>query len=109
MIWDFDRRIREVGKIDIISAPLDHNEGKFNFRRYINKKTYYSKSFDKYIQKWGKDDPIVKKQLDVWYRLFGVFVEKGKWKKLLRHPLLVVGMYWLRFMVGVGYLRNKTK
>jgi len=107
--WDFNRRIREVGKVGIISAPLYHNEGEFNLKYYLKKKSYYFKSFDKYAQKWGKDDPIVKKQLGMWYRLFGVFIENGKWRKLLRHPLLAFGMYLLRFMVGVGYLRGKTK
>ncbi|MCZ2845987.1 MAG: glycosyltransferase family 2 protein, partial [Candidatus Bathyarchaeota archaeon] len=105
--WDFDRKIREVGKVNIISAPLYHNEGRFNLKPYLKKKSYYSKSIDKYIQKWGKDDPIVRKQLGVWYRLFWVFIEKGKWKKLLRYPLLAVSMYWLRFMVGIGYFCKK--
>ena len=34
----------------------------------------------------------------------GVFVEQGKWKRLLRHPILTWGMYWLRFLVGLKYI-----
>lgn len=105
--WDFDRRVKEVGKVGIITAPLYHNEKRFNLKRYLEKKGHYSKTFNKYIQKWGKDDPEIRKQLGIWYRLFGVFIEDGKWKKLLRHPVKTFGMYFLRFMVGMTYLRSR--
>ncbi len=105
--WDFDRRIRQTGNVNIIESPLYHNEGKFSISNYLAKKRYYSESVDKYILKWGKKDPIVKKQLGASYRLFGVFVENGKWKILLRHPILVFGMYFLRLLVAVTYLRAK--
>jgi hypothetical protein len=36
-----------------------------------------------------------------------VFVEKGKWKRLLRHPILAAVMYFERIAVGVVYLKNK--
>jgi len=103
--WDFDRRIKGAGKVSIINAPLHHNEGKFNLKKYLEKKSYYSKTIDRYLEKWGKDEIIVKKQLEPWYRLFGVFIENGKWKKLITHPLLALCMYFLRFMVGVQYLQ----
>lgn len=105
--WDFDRKIKEVGKVDIINIPLYHNEGKFNLKKYLRKKYYYSKSFNKYVQKWGKDDPVIRKQLGFGYRLFGVFTENGKWKRLLRHPLLTLGTYFLRIVIGVQYLIKK--
>jgi len=104
--WDFNRRIKEVGKVEIILAPLYHNEGRFSLKRYLKKKSRYSKTFNKYIEKWGKDDSEIRKQLGIWYRLFGVFIEGGKWKKLLRHPIKTFGMYFLRFMVGITHLRS---
>ncbi len=107
--WDFDRRIKEIGEVDIVNAPIYHNEGEFNLRKYINKKSYYVKSFDKYIQKWGKNDKIIRKQLGFWYRYFGVFMEDGKWKRLLRHPILSGGMYGLRILVGIRYLLRIRK
>ena len=55
----------------------------------------------------GAKDPIVKKQLGLWYRYFGVFIENGKWKRMIRHPILAKGMYLLRFMVGIQYILNK--
>jgi glycosyltransferase involved in cell wall biosynthesis len=107
--WDFDRRIREVGKVEIIKSPIYHNEGEFSLKKYLNKKAYYSRAFNKYINKWGKNDKIVKKQLGFWYRYFGVFVENEKWKRLLRYSILAIGMYFLRVMVGIGYLRLRSK
>lgn len=105
--WDFDRRIKEVGKVDIIDVPLYHNEGEFNIRKYLKKKGYYSRFFNRYIQKWGRNDSITRKQLGPWYRLFGVFVENKKWRRLLRHPLLTLGMYLLRLAVGLVYLKRR--
>jgi glycosyltransferase involved in cell wall biosynthesis len=101
--WDFDRRVKELGKVGIINAPIYHNEGRFSLREYLNKKSYYTQSFERYIQKWGEDDPVIRKQLGGWYRLFWVFVEGKKWKRLLRHPLLTIGLYLLRFMVGIRF------
>jgi glycosyltransferase involved in cell wall biosynthesis len=104
--WDFDRRIKKDNKIGIIKVPLYHNEGSFNLKRYLGKKERYSKTLDRYIHKWGEDDPEIKKQLGIRYRLFDVFIEDGRWKKLLRHPIKMLGMYFLRFMVGITYLRS---
>lgn len=107
--WDFDRRIKEIGDVSIIKSPLYHNEDEFNLRKYLGKKGYYAKALTGYIVKWGKNDPIVKKQLGVYYRFLGVFTENGKWKRLIRHPLLTFGMYFLRFMVAVKYLTSKNR
>ena len=102
--WDFDRRVRETGRMGTIEAPIYHNEGGFSFRKYLNKKTYYITSFNKYIQKWGCDDPVIKKQFGLLYRYFRVYLENGKWKRLLMHPVLTLGLYFLRFMVGLQYI-----
>lgn len=107
--WDFDRRIRQVGNSGIINSPIYHNEGRFNLQKYLHKKCYYTKSFDRYIQKWGKDDPIVKKQLGFWYRYFGVFVENKKWKRLLKSPFLGLAVYFLKITLGIRYLLSYFK
>lgn len=104
--WDFDRRIKEVGKTDIINSPTYHNEGKFDLKRYIKKKIYYARSFDAYIEKWGKDDPIVRKQLGFWCRYFGVFFNSGKWRRFIRYPLLAMGIYFIRIILGVAYFKK---
>ncbi len=102
--WDFDRRIKALGRVGIINSPVYHNEGELRLNKYLQKKAYYSQSFDRYIKKWGKDDLTVRKQLGFWYRYFGVFCEEGKWKKLLMQPRLTLGMYILRVLVGIRYL-----
>lgn len=102
--WDLDKRLKRLGKFGIIKNPLFHNEEEFSLKKYLAKKEYYSKNLDVYIKKWGKDDPDVKKQFGFSYRFIGVFIENGKWKKMLRHPLLAFGTYFLRFLVGVKFL-----
>lgn len=106
--WDLDRKIRKIGRVALIFNPVYHNEAEFNLKKYIDKKGYYAKSFDNYINKWGKDDIEVKKQLGFYYRFFGIFFEKGKWKKIITHPFLTGGVYFLRFLVGVKFLTRKV-
>ena len=105
--WDLDRRIKQIGKTSIINAPIYHDEGVFNLKKYLLKKSYYSKTFNKYIQKWGASDAIIKRQLGFFYRFFGVFIENGKWEKLIRYPALTFAMYFLRFLVGVTFLATR--
>jgi glycosyltransferase involved in cell wall biosynthesis len=104
--WDFDRRIRKIGRTGIIKTTLYHNEGRFSMKNYLKKKNYYVNGIKNYIGKWGPNDSETTKQIGAWYRLIGIFVEKGKWKKLIRHPLFVIAMYSLRLRVALGYLQN---
>jgi glycosyltransferase involved in cell wall biosynthesis len=104
--WDFDRRIRKIGRTGIINASLYHNEGKFNMKRYLKKKNYYANGIKNYVRKWEPNDSETMKQTGVWYRLMGVFVEKGKGKKLISHPLFTIAMYYLRLRVALGYRQS---
>jgi len=130
--WDIDKKMKQQGQIGLINArenigkwPLRtfiskrginptkfgvsiyHNEAEFDLKKYLQKKGYYATSFDNYINKWGKSDPDIKKQLGLVYRYFGVFVEKGKWLKLCAHPFLALGMMYLRLSVGMKFLLRK--
>lgn len=107
--WDFDRRVHQYGKIKTISSPLYHMEDDFSVATYIKKKMHYSHSLIAYTKKWGANDPIVRKQLSPLYRYIGVFCEKGKWKKTCRQPLLTIGTFFLRTIVGIGYIIVLTK
>ena len=106
--WDFDKRLKPMGKTGIIKSPLYHNEEQFALRNYLRKKSYYTDNFGVYIRKWGNDDPDIKKQFGMYYRFIRVFAERGKWKKIVRHPVLALGMYILRFLVGVNYLLKRN-
>jgi len=105
--WDFDKKIKKLGKTEITKNPLYHHEENFRLKDYLKKKAYYGQYFGKYIAKWGKKDPDIEKQFGFYYRFVGVFVENGKWKKLLRHPILMAGVFFLRFLVGASYLMRK--
>ena len=105
--WELDIRILATGaKCAVLKSHLIHNEKRLTFKRMLEKKAYYTKSFAAYQEKW-KGHPAVKKQFSPWYRFVGVFVEDGKWKRLLRHPILALVMYAERFAVGVVYLVNR--
>ncbi len=106
--WDLDRRLMQRGALRLIHAPLQHDEGVFNLRRYVRKKLYYARSFAAYAAKWNHD-AIVRKQLGAWYRFVGVFIEDGKWRRLVRHPLLTAGMYFLRALVGGAFLWTRLR
>ena len=105
--WDFDRRIHLAGKTDIIASILYHDEGIFSLKRYLKKKSYYIDAFAPYITKWGRDDATIRKQLGIWYRYFWLFIRDGQWKKLLCHPILAGGIFFLRICVGFIYIVNK--
>jgi glycosyltransferase involved in cell wall biosynthesis len=134
--WDLDKKIKGLGAIALVDADpilnqfraqwrlapfirqrgvdpslygavLYHNESEFDLRRYLTKKRNYASWFAPYQRKWGRDDPDVAKQLGAGYRLVGVFVEHGKWRRLVRNPVLSCGMYFLRAAVGTAYLLNR--
>jgi len=130
--WDIDKKMKKLGKIGLLKSADDtakwsmkkfvqvrginpekygsaiyHNEAEFNLQKYLDKKGYYATSFDGYIKKWGENDTDIKKQLGLRYRFFGVFLENGKWLRLFAHPTLTFGMLYLRFMVGIRFLRRK--
>ncbi|MCX6812239.1 MAG: glycosyltransferase family 2 protein [Candidatus Berkelbacteria bacterium] len=130
--WDIDKKMKKIGKIGLLYAGdkiskwkmskfislrgvypenfgpvIYHNEAEFNLKKYLAKKSYYAGSFDTYIKKWGKNDPDICRQLGLKYRYFAVFIENGKWKKLLAHPILSAGMFYLRFSVGVKFIMRK--
>lgn len=112
--WDIDKKVKAIGKIGLVprngeEAVIYHNEAEFNLKKYLDKKGYYAKSFEVYIDKWGKEDKDIKKQFGLAYRYFGVFLQNGKWKKLFSHPILACGMYALRFLVGIEYLSTKNR
>lgn len=107
--WDFDRRIRKVGRTGIIQSALHHNEGRFNIKSYLNKKNYYVDGIRNYAAKWGPNDSETTKQIGAWYRLIGVFIDEGKWKKLIRRPLLAIAMYKLRVEVAITYYLNRNR
>ena len=105
--WELDIRVLATGaKCAVLKNHLIHNEKQLTLKRMLEKKAYYTKSMAAYQAKW-KGHPALKKQFGLYYRFLGVFVENGKWRKLLRHPILAFVMYFERFAVGLTYLINR--
>ena len=105
--WELDIRVLATGaKCAVLKNHLIHNEKQLTLKRMLEKKAYYTKSMATYQAKW-KGHPALKKQFGLGYRYVGVFVEHGKWKKLLRHPILAFVMYCERIAVGFTYLINR--
>ena len=105
--WDLDRRLLAAGtRTAITKGHLVHNETKQDLGKFLKKKAYYSTSVAAYRSKWHEDE-VIRKQFGLGYRFFGVFVENGKWRRLLRHPILAAVMYAERVLVGFTYLLNR--
>lgn len=75
--------------------PFYHHD-KVGLIKYLKKKAYYAKCLSAYKKKNPND-----KLLTFKYRCFQIYVEKGKWKRLLKRPDLSVLMFSLLFARGV--------
>ena len=105
--WELDIRVLATGaKCAVLKNHLIHNEKQLTLKRMLEKKAYYSKSMATYQSKWS-GHPALRKQFGLYYRFLGVFIEDGKWRKLIRHPILAIVMYFERFAVGLTYLLNR--
>ena len=132
--WDIDKEVKQHGKIALLETNsacaaiqwkltdfvkrlgitnpskqnvIFHNESEFNVCTYIKKKGNYAKGFDKYIAKWGDEDPDLTKQFGLLYRFFGVFLCASKRKLFCLRPHYLIGLYLLRFLVGVKFVVRK--
>ncbi len=102
--WDLDRRLKAAGiQTAITKGALLHNEARQDLKRLLAKKAYYARSIDRYRAKWGEDE-VTRRQFGLFYRFLGVFIERGQWRHLLRHPILATVMYAERVLVGLVYL-----
>ena len=105
--WELDIRVLATGAAcAVLKHHLIHNERRLTLGKMLGKKAYYTKSMAAYRAKWP-DHPAVRRQFSLLYRYWGVFVENGKWKRLLRHPILAAVMYFERVLVGFTYLINR--
>jgi glycosyltransferase involved in cell wall biosynthesis len=95
---DWGNRIR--GCRAISTSPLYHHDD-VSFIEYMRKKIYYTKSMRKYAELWPDD-----KCLNLKYRCWDVFVEDGKWRKLIAHPILTLGIIFLLIVRGIIYAKR---
>lgn len=95
---DWDLRIPPV-KLQS-QHPLYHDD-RIPPLQYISKKAYYTRSMRIFL----KENPDAK-VLKFWYRVFGVFMENGKWRQLVKHPIMAFKLYCLIFIRGIIYLKK---
>lgn len=97
------------GSVNYVSRPLKfatttnvlYHHDDIGILEYIRKKIYYSKSMKMYSKKWP-NDPC----LNLKYRCWTVFTEKRKWKRLIKHPLLTLGIVFVLAIRGIIYARQ---
>lgn len=107
--WDFTIQMKLIGaKFGYLKDYFYHHEEQMNFWEFISKKAIYSKDGESYKRKWQEKNPqiyknIVVKQYDPFYRLFGIFIEKGNGKKLLRCLRLYVLFVIVKILIAIIY------
>jgi len=106
--WDLTKMLKQSGALVSITKSVNyHHEESLSFSSYLIKKIGYIDTFSDYISKWGADDEDVVRQFSVKYRYFTVFVEDGKWRRLISRMDLAIGVYIIRIMLGLKYLLNR--
>jgi glycosyltransferase involved in cell wall biosynthesis len=108
--WDFCKKIKTNRcNIHQMKSKIYHDERRMNVISYLSKKKSYIQDYKPYVQKWGKDDMDIKRQFGLKYRFFTVFLEDKKWRKVINNPVKSLGMYGLRFFVGLFYVIKKNE
>ena len=104
--WDLPQRIRKKYNIGRIESFIHHNEGRLSLWRTMKKKYYYAQKFTVYMKKHPK---IACQQANLFFR--PAFFRH--WRNLLRHPVLTLGMFYMRacemLAGGFGYLTKEIK
>lgn len=104
--WDLPLRMRKAGiKIGRTRSFVLHNERTFNPWRSAKKKFYYASGAGVYWKRYPE------KMISHGNLLFrSVFFRK--WKKLVDHPVLAIGMFAIRALemtgAGLGFLYGLT-
>ena len=96
---DWDRRVD--GPKGISYWPLYHKDN-VGVIGYFKKKAYYAKSMAQFKNNRPGDKVTTFK-----WRCWTVFTEHGKWKRLISHPFMSLGLFVLIGIRGVIYLCAK--
>lgn len=107
--WDLDKKVRQISSVALLErkkAFISHHEEQFKLANYLSKKEGYAKNLPTYLGKWGKNDPDIKKQFGISYRYGKVFLEEGRWKKVISHPILFIAVLFLQFFKGLVFIKT---
>lgn len=95
---DWERQIH--GKKIVGIFHFNHHD-KCGLIKYLRKKAYYAKSLTAYKSKHPTDE-----LLTFHYRCIRVFLERGKWKRLIAKPHYALGVALLLLARGIIYHAN---
>lgn len=88
--YELPLRMKKAGiKVGRIKSYILHNEKNFSPFKSARKKFYYASKSEKYLQKYPE---MIVKQGNLLFRL--VFFKQ--WRKLISHPILSLGMFFVR-------------
>lgn len=114
--WDFNIQLKLAGaKFGYLKDCVYHHEEGLGFWKYTTKKTAYIKGGELYKDKWRKKnykiyEDVVKRQYHPFHRLFWIFIEKGKWKKLMRKLHIYLLFLFPKIIMSMVYFYHlKTK
>lgn len=112
--WDLDNQLKEKRcRFGIIDACVYHHEENLSLWKYLTKKIRYVQGGEIYKRKWAKRNPAIYKkiikrqQYGIYYRLFGVFLEHKKWKKVAENFHLYLVVFFMKMLIGIVYLYRK--
>ncbi len=91
---DWERQLPD-GPRSISISHFNHHD-KVGLLKYLQKKAYYAQCLAKYKSKNPNDRLLTFK-----YRCFDIFVENGKWRRLITRPDLAIQVALLLFARGV--------
>jgi len=89
------------GPKGISNYSFNHHD-KVGLIKYLKKKAYYAQCLGRYAAKVPNDRLLTFK-----YRCWQVFVEKGKWRRLIGNPILAIGVFALLFARGIIMITAK--
>ena len=107
--WDLNLQLKDIGaKFGHLKEHVYHHEENLTLWQYITKKTNYIEGGERYQTKWKKKNPrlfheIVEKQYGPFYRLFGIIMEKGNWKRTLKNIDLFLAFLLIKAASFVVY------
>jgi glycosyltransferase involved in cell wall biosynthesis len=93
---DWDRR---VNGLRTISKSCLYHQDNVGVVSYFKKKAYYTKSMKRFTEKWPRDEV-----LSFRYRCWTVFVENGKWKRLIKAPHMTLAVAGILLIRGIIFL-----
>lgn len=95
--WDLTIRVRRGTRLPRTSSHIVHNEGRLRLSELVSKKAYYAPSMVLY---WRKHGRATLAQTNVVFR--PAFIRN--WRRLVRHPLLTVGVLFIKSFEALAAL-----